>query len=803
MESRPRPGSAATLDVEAPKMAGQNLAQMRAPIEQLADSNIIGILFVKPEGPVVYANDEFLRMVDYSREDLEAGRLDWRKMTPMEWSFATREAARQIEETRKAAPFEKEFFRKDGTRVPVLIGILGPAAPGAEALCFVLDLTERKQTEQDLDRLMIERFAMLDSVADGIFGLDMEGNCTFINPAALEMLGYEGEECVGRNMHDLIHYKSATGEPISRKACQVSNAVRKCVGMRADYDVAWRKDGTSFDVEYSSCPIVVNGHAEGSVISFKDISERKKAEADLRASEERFRGAFAHAAAGMSIANFEGRYLEVNEAFCRMTGYSEAELLARNFQAITHPDDLASSVDIVAQMRRKELPGFVMEKRQVRKDGSILWVRCSAAPLCDASGNPSRFVTILEDISERVQGRQQLDETAEWQRGISDNPAEKTPPQGVDDARRQLEAQIADVQNKDAAGHLAAAIAHDFNGLLTVILGQSALLAQRLGAEDPRSGNVAEIRKAGERAAALIANLRTVSKKPESRASVVSPNELIRDMEPILRSTLGSDVELGTRLDPGAGNIWADPAQMEEVILNLAINAHDAMPHGGRLEIESERWNPDSGLELPASLEPGAYVLLTFWDNGGGMDAETRARIFEPFFTTKEPSVASGLGLAAVAGIIAESGGAILVSSAIDQGTTFRIYLPLARERGELPAKLLIVDDDEQVRSVLTLLLESEGYVVVPASNGREAEGLCRKISPDLVITDVVMPDQDGLETIQTICRNWPHLPVIAISGVLASGYLEMAKKMGADAVMYKPIEREALLSEVRRLIAK
>ncbi len=746
MESRPRPGSVATLDAEASH----------------SDSNIIGILFAKPEGPIVHANDEFLRMVGHSREDLEAGRLDWLKMTPMEWTFATRAAGKQIQETRKAAPFEKEFFRKDGSRVPVLIGIVGPPIPGADALCFVLDLTERKQTEQDMDRLMIERFAMLDSVADGVFGMDMDGGCTFINPAALQMLGYQAEECQGRNLHDLIHYQSAAGEPISREA-------------RAEHDVLWRKDGTSFDVEYSSCPIVVNGHAEGSVISFQDISQRKKAEDDLRAGEARFRGAFTHAASGMSIANVEGRYLEVNQAFCRMTGYSEAELLERNFEAIAHPDDWKQSMDLLGQLRAKAIPDFVREQRHIRKDGIILWVRCSVAPLCDAAGNPVQFVTIVEDVTERVQAGRHLRDTAE----------------------------IADVQERQAAGRLAAGIAHDFNGLLGVILGHSALLAQKLDAEDPRSDNVAEIKRAGERAAALIRNLRAMSGEPESHASVVSPNDLIRDMETVLRRMLGSEVELVTRLNPGTGNIRADPAQMEDLILNLASNAHDAMPHGGLLVIKSERWNPDSGHEPPASLAPGAYVLLTFTDNGSGMDEQTRAKIFEPFFTTREPFVRSGLGLAVVAGIIAESGGTILVSSEIDTGTTFRIFLPLASENGKTPATLMLVEDDEEVRSVLTALLEPEGYVVIPASNGREAEELCRKALPNLMITDILMPDQDGLETIHHICRNWPDLPVIAITGVLGAGYLEMAKKMGADAVLSKPMERGALLREVRRLIAK
>jgi len=457
----------------------------------------------------------------------------------------------------------------------------------------------------------------------------------------------------------------------------------------------------------------------------------------------------------MSIANFEGRYLEVNEAFCRMTGYSQAELLARNYQTLTHPDDVVASIDIIDKLRRKEVPGFVLDKRHVRKDGSTLWVRCSVAPLCDAAGNPSRFVTIVEDITERV-----------------DLPRHTDP--------------------------LTERVAHDLNGLLSVILGQSAILEKRLGAEDPRTANVGEIKKAGERAAALIASLRRSSGEPDSRARVVPLNDLVRGMEPLLRSTLGNSIELVLRLEPEAGNIRADVEELEEVIVSLAIQAQDTMPNGGRLVIESERWNPASGVELPNTLEPRAHVLLTFWDNGSGMDDQTRARL--EICTSKGQPVA---GLDGVAGTIGRCGGAISVTSEVDEGTTVRIYFPLAAKEGQMTATLLIVDDDPQARALLSDLFEMEGYVVWLASNGREAERLCRKSKPDLVITDIIMPDQDGIETIHKTKESWPSLPVIAVSGILGSGFLEMAKKLGADAVLHKPIDPERILGEVRRLVAK
>jgi PAS domain S-box-containing protein len=404
---------AAVLNVEVLSTSKQRLSQVRAPIQQLADSNIIGIIFAKQDGPIVDANDEFLRMVGYSRDDLEAGKLHWIRMTPPEWSFATRLAGKQMEETGKAQPFEKEFFRKDGTRVTVLIGVVALSQSGPDALCFIVDLTERKQAERDLDRLMVERSAMLDSVGDGIFGVDMDGCCTFVNPAAVRMLGYGAEECQGRNMHDLVHFKSATGDPVPREACPISIATQKCVAVRADAEVLWRKDGRPVVVEYSASPIVVNGHAEGSVVSFKDISGRQKAEEKLRVSEERFRGAFAYAAAGMCITDLEGRLLEVNQALCRLTGYSEAELLAASATTLSHPDDLHTSDALIGQLLQKQIPAFVAEKRYIRKDGSIASARCSIAALCDATGHPDRFVTIVEDISERVQAELDLLHTEE------------------------------------------------------------------------------------------------------------------------------------------------------------------------------------------------------------------------------------------------------------------------------------------------------------------------------------------------------------------------------------------------------
>ena len=1026
--------SVQTLDSDLTLVANLNhvieaLPRRRLPeaLKQLAQSNVVGLTFNTFDGKIVDANDEFLRMVGYSREELEAGELRWTDLTPPEWLETNREQIAHIQATGSAPAFEKEYFRKDGSRVPVLIGLAAISTGNYDAASIVIDLTERKRMEADRDRLVRERMAMLDSVGEGIYGLDDRGQCTFINQAALRMFGYEAEECLGRNMHDLVHYKTADGSPMPLAECAIFLAARTGGSVRLDNETVWRKDGTSFLADYSSSPILVNGRIEGSVVTFRDVSECKKAQDSLRASEERFRSAFSNAAAGMFIVDLEGNFLEVNRAFCEMTGYSEAELLESSFQVITHPADLEDNLRQFGRLLRQETPGFVAIKRYQRKGGGLLWVRCSVSVLRDAAGNPAQIVSITESISDRMRAEADLRRSEESHRRIVENTHEgictcdgrrgitycnprlvqmlgypegttlscdqihfeedseetdrrfERRKRGICEAydarlkrqdgspiwvstssspihddrgnfagslcmftdvtdRKRLEDQLRQSQKMEAVGRLAGGIAHDFNNLLTVILGYSGVLERKLAAGDPLGQNVTEIRKAGERAAALTQKLLAFSRKQVMRPRVLSVNELIREMEAMLRRLIGEDIDLVTILDPAVSNIKADPGQMEQVLMNLAVNSRDAMGQGGHLLIETKREELDEKHAELRSLRAGAYVVLTVTDTGCGMDEQTKARIFEPFFTTKEPGSGTGLGLSTVLGIVNQSGGSITVYSEVDVGTTFRIYLPLVgepvtcevkpkgfhaepggesiliveddagiraltasllREQGyqvmeaanaeeavvaseqlstidllltdvvmpgmnghelaallvasrpslrvvymsgytengtlqqgllepglnflskpfrpeELvgkvgevlagrkgPKRILIADDDPQVRSFLASLLDIEGYTVVQASNGKEAAARCVDMLPDLVITDLIMPEQEGLETIHIIRRNWPKVRVIAVSGAYAGAYLDLAKKLGADAVLRKPFDPDTILSEVRRLTAE
>ena len=1008
------------MSIEQPTQAGF----LGRSMARLADSNIIGILFSNPSGQIDDANDEFLRIVGYSRQDLQSGKLNWRSLTPPEWLGVSRSADSQVEGTGSARAFEKEYVRKDGSRVRVLVGIAQISED--TNIAFVVDLTERERAQAERDRLMVERIAMIDSVGDGICGFDNSGRCTFINRAAVKILGYSQEECLGRRMHDLVHLRRSDGSPYPAEDCPILNAFRGGNDVRLDNEVLWRKDGTPLPVEYCCYPVVVEGRIDGGVLSIKDVSERKQAEARLRASEARFHSAFAHATGGLFITDLEGRFLEVNPAFCSMVGREESELLGTLYQLVAHPDDLARDQEVLAKLVSQKIPGFVGLERFLRKDGALRWARVSASLAKDASGNSVHVVCLVEDVTEQLRAEGELRLSEQRYRRIVENTHEgicmcdsqrritysnprlsdmlgyskdacldcskihfetdaeengrhfERRKQGISESyetrlrhqdgsvfwvstsssplqddrgnfsgalcmfadvteRKKLESQLQQSQKMEAIGRLAGGIAHDFNNLLTVILGYSNVLERKLAPEDPLSHNVTEIRKAGERAATLTGKLLAFSRKQVQSSRVFEVNHLIRDTEAMLQRLLGEHIRLTVELDPQAGNIKADHGQLEQVLMNLCVNARDAMPKGGRLLIEAKRQELDQAAAALRGLVPGRYLILSVTDTGCGMDEGTKSKIFEPFFTTKDPGIGTGLGLSTVLGIVNQCGGAISVYSELNVGTTFKIYLPRVQAPAVTPAELppppparaggetillveddpgiralaasvltehgyrvlqaesaeaalanqavlssvdllltdivmtgmngrelaenlmashpgirvlymsgytenavmqqgildpglnflpkpfrpedllskaakvlarsepsgriLVVDDDAQVRSFLATLLETDGYTVVQAADGQQAQARCQETSFDLVITDLVMPEQEGLETIHAIRRRWPQMPLMAISGAFAGAYLELARKLGAQAVFRKPFEPGSILREVHRLV--
>jgi len=498
----------------------------------------------------------------------------------------------------------------------------------------------------------------------------------------------------------------------------------------------------------------------------------------LRDAGQRFRTVFHGAPMGIAIASPEGRFVEVNDYLRKLLAFSEEEMRATTFIDITHPEDRERTSAFVETVRSGRADAYEMEKRYLKKDGSTVWCRVHATGLRMQEGGIAYWIGIIEDITERKR---------------------------LDAEKADLQSQLVQAQKMESVGRLAGGIAHDFNNMLHVITGFADLLARRLPGDGQLSRYVSEIQRAAGRARDVTRQLLAFS-----RRQMISPvpsdlNTLVARMSGGLSRLIGEDVELRVE---GAEGLWAvsvDPTQIDQILLNLAVNARDAMPDGGKMTIETTNVRLDETYcRLHATAKPGDYVLLAVSDNGIGMDKETLSRIFEPFFTTKEKGKGTGLGLATVHGIVEQNGGFVNVYSEPGQGTTFRIYLPrtldenaAAAEAAESPGDMgggtvLVVEDEESVRRLTAAVVESIGYTVVVAGSGSEAIELCERDEPgiDVVLTDVVMPGMSGRELRDRLERLRPGIRVlftsgytgnvIAHHGMLDKGVHFIAKPFGA-----------------------
>jgi signal transduction histidine kinase/CheY-like chemotaxis protein len=375
--------------------------------------------------------------------------------------------------------------------------------------------------------------------------------------------------------------------------------------------------------------------------------------------------------------------------------------------------------------------------------------------------------------------------------------------------------QLLQSQKMEAIGRLAGGIAHDFNNLLTVIAGQTYMLRNQTAGGPVREG-VERIEATAERAAELIRQLLAFSRKQVLQPGVLRLNAIVEAMVPMLTRVIGEDVELSTRLAPRLLHVKADPTQLEQVIMNLAVNARDAMPRGGRLTLETANLRVDAAHAPPSpDLASGEYVMLGVTDTGLGMDAETRRRLFEPFYTTKEPGKGTGLGLATVYGIVQQSGGHIVVRSQPGEGATFKIYLPAVHDVVEAPETpvaddiprgsetILVVEDEHEVRALVRQVLQERGYRVIEAGGPREALRFVTDAttSVDLLLTDVIMPQMTGRALADLLTADQPGLPVLFMSGYADSAVVEHGVLQSGRAYLQKPFTPAQLARVVRRVL--
>jgi len=612
-----------------------------------------------------------------------------------------------------------------------------------------------------------------DSVADAVILINELGHIQRANRAALEILGLkEFSQLIGKPCTEIIHGQKS--EPPDCPHCvfrQSHNPERR--------ELQEPRLGKIFD---AGCTPVrdSSGAVRSSVLVLHDITARKRAEEALQKSEERFAMAFRLSPDAVCITTLHsGRYVDVNQAFLELTGYSRAEALASSAVGLglwVEPQERAKLLEAVLEKERVQ--GFETQFR--RRDGEVRMIERSSERV-ELAGETC-ILSVIRDVTEH----------------------------------KKLEEQLRQAQKMDAIGQLAGGIAHDFNNLLGVIIGHGELLLERDDLAPAPRKKVEQINEAAERAADLTRQLLAFSRKQILEPRSLNLNSVVSQAETMLHRLIGENIELLTRLEPALGTIKADPGQLTQVIMNLAVNARDAMPKNGTLTIETANVEVDESYSRQhVNAPPGPYVLLSVSDNGCGMDEATRARVFEPFFTTKEPGKGTGLGLSMAYGIVNQSGGFIWVYSEPGRGTTFKIYLPhidetvvpeiratptIAIPRGS--ESVLVAEDEPGLRELLAEVLEQNGYNVLLASNAEaalHAAGKAQKI--DLVVTDVIMPGASGVELVRQLRTSRPDIRVLYLSGYTNDAIGRHGVLEPGTPFLAKPFRPADLARKVREVL--
>ena len=616
-----------------------------------------------------------------------------------------------------------------------------------------------------------------ENAADMIAVVDMDGNRIFNSLSYQKVLGYSAEELQTSSSFEQIH-------PDDRARVQKAAEDSRRSGMGTTLEYRLRHKNGAWLVLESTSSVIRNdkGDPEKLVIVNRDVTERKRAEEALRRSEAGFRSAVEDAPYGIYRASTAGRFLQVNPALQKMLGYdSTEELLGKDLtsEIFRNPGEYQRLIEHL--IRTEEIKDVEMEWK--RKDGTPITVHCTGRRVNDENGAIAYFDALAEDVTEK----------------------------------RILERQLRMAQKMEAIGRLSGGIAHDFNNLLGVIIGYSRVLKRELGTNTALCEHALEIEKAGQRAASLTKQLLAFSRQQVLTPAILNLNTLASDMEKMLPQLLGEDVKVSLVLDAKLGNVKADQSQIEQVIMNLAVNARDAMPMGGKLKIETANVELDQAyVWAHPGAKVGSYVLLAVTDTGTGMDAATLTHIFEPFFTTKELGKGTGLGLATVYGIVKQSNGYIGLESVLGKGTSFQIYLP--RHAGE-PAvdeqkpesadnlrgseTILLVEDSEPLRKLAKSFLESSGFVVLSAESGEDALVVAARFgkSFDLLLTDVVMPGINGRVLAERLSKRQPGMKVLYMSGYSDSFIAGHGVLDPGTHLLHKPFIEEVLIRKIRDVL--
>jgi len=636
-------------------------------------------------------------------------------------------------------------------------------------------LLRMKQAEEKMACLAHQWQSTFDAVKDAIFILDADQRIVRTNQAAEDLFQRPADAMSGRHCWEIVH---GTTEPIPE--CPLLRGRQSLQRETRELRMG------EFWFEVTVDPILdAENRLTGVVHIMSDITERKQAEERIRQSEESYRNIFQNAQVGLFRTRIsDGKILESNDQLARMFGYNNREEFIAEYATWKNYVDPGTRERMLEQIHQN---GFIenFEARFYRKDRSIFWARYSAR-LYPEQG---------------------------WIEGVAQDITEH---KRVEEERAKLQEQLQQAQKLESIGRLAGGVAHDFNNMLSVVLGYGEIILGDLHQEDPLRDKVQEMVNAGQRAKALTSQLLAFSRKQTLQPQVLDLNNQIRNTEKMLRRLLAEDIELSLIMAKDLPRVLFDPGQLDQVIINLAANARDAMPKGGRLLIETSVVHLDEAYAAAHhEINPGKYVMLAFTDTGYGMDQETLSRVFEPFFTTKEKGKGTGLGLSTVYGIVKQSGGHIWVYSEPGNGTTFKVYLPPTEAKPKTQAEIvispapsggehiLVVEDELSVRNLMKMLFSSLGYTVTIAANGDEALRLVEKmgVKPDLVITDVVMPKMSGKELIDRLRKTYPHLKALFMSGYTDNAIVHHGVLDPDTPFIQKPFNIQEIGKKVREVL--
>ncbi len=760
-------------DITERKQAEESLRLAHERLRRFVDSNIVGVVIANAAGAIIEANDYYLNLIGFTREELVQGKVDWRAITPPEWLPADEQSIRELRDRGTCTPFEKEYVRRDGTRVAIFLTHAMLPGPGEQIAAFVLDITKRKRTEVELNWRTAFLEAQVNPSNDAWLVVDPNGKKIMQNQRMAEV--WKIPPHIANDIND-----EAQVEFVTTKNKNPRQFVEKVKHLYAhpnetSHDELELLDGTILDRHSFPC-VGKDGAYYGRIWTFRDITEYKRVENQTH--EQARLLDMAHDA--IIVRDLEGRIQYWNKGAETIYGWTAQEADGKKVSELLHEDS------VLYEHARKT----VMEKGRWKGELTIrdknwqeVLVEANWTLVHDQQGIPKSILVIAADITEK----------------------------------KKLEAQFLRSQRMESVGTLASGIAHDLNNVLAPLLMSVQLLKEKT-TDVSREKLLDTLENNVLRGANLVKQVLTFGRGLKGERISVQPVRIAREIEQIIHETFPKSVELDSHSSPGLWTVTGDPTQIHQVLLNLCVNARDAMPGGGKLSIHMENLVLDeTDAALNSEAQPGPYVLISVTDTGTGIPKEIRDRIFEPFFTTKALGKGTGLGLSTTLGIVKNHGGFINCYSEADKGSAFKIYLPavpqpaspenqvakpspLSHGRNEL---VLVVDDEQVIREVITKTLEHFGYRTLTAANGVEAVSLytLRQHEIAVVITDMAMPVMDGPATITALKSINAAVLIIVTSGLLSDHDTNQALEAGVQHFISKPCTAENILQTLRAVL--